>query len=88
MSNFMIVLIPYINLSNLSWIIKCIFFEEYGVFNECILCISGASMILCRKFSASTFWNDCRRHKATSFNYIGELCRYLMAKPPVSELER
>ena len=27
---FMIILIPCINLSNLSWIIECLFFEEYG----------------------------------------------------------
>ena len=32
MPHFMIVLIPFINLSNLSWIIKCLFFEEYGAF--------------------------------------------------------
>ena len=32
MPNFMIVLIPYINLLKLSWIIKCLFFEEYGAF--------------------------------------------------------
>ena len=30
MPHFMVVLIPYINLLNLSWIIKCLFFEEYG----------------------------------------------------------
>ena len=27
-------LIPYINLLNLSWIIKCLFFEEYGAFKK------------------------------------------------------
>ena len=32
--HFMIVLIPYFNICNLSWIIKCLFnFEEYGAFN-------------------------------------------------------
>ena len=34
MPHFMIVLIPYINLLNLSWIIKCLFFEEYGAIKE------------------------------------------------------
>ena len=29
MLDFMIVLIPYINLLNLSWIINFLFFEEY-----------------------------------------------------------
>ena len=31
---FMIVLIPYINLFNLSWIINCRIFEEYGAIND------------------------------------------------------
>lgn len=43
---------------------------------------SGATMILRRKFSATQFWHDCRRHKATVVQYIGELCRYLLAVPP------
>ena len=29
MPHFMITFIPFINLLNLSWIIKCLFFEEY-----------------------------------------------------------
>ena len=33
MSHFMIVLILYINLLNLSWIKKMSIFEEYGAFN-------------------------------------------------------
>ena len=32
MPHFMMVLIPYISLLKLSWIIKCLFFEEYGAF--------------------------------------------------------
>ena len=35
-----------------------------------------------RKFSASQFWPDCREHKVTVIQYIGELCRYLLAQPP------
>lgn len=41
----------------------------------------GATMALARKFSASRFWDDARRHNATGFIYIGELCRYLMNAP-------
>jgi len=43
---------------------------------------SGTTMILARRFSANRFWNDIRKHDATSFVYIGELCRYLMNHPP------
>lgn len=42
---------------------------------------TGAGMALRRKFSASGFWDDVRRYDATSFIYIGELCRYLLNKP-------
>ena len=41
----------------------------------------GVPFVLRRKFSASGFWPDVRRHKITSFYYIGEICRYLLAAP-------
>jgi acyl-CoA synthetase (AMP-forming)/AMP-acid ligase II len=44
--------------------------------------VTGASIALRRKFSASSFWQDIRRFDATSFIYIGELCRYLLNQPP------
>ena len=34
-----------------------------------------------RKFSASRFWDDIRKYKITAFNYIGELCTYLVNAP-------
>ena len=42
----------------------------------------GGSVVLRRKFSASAFWDDCDRYKPTLFQYIGELCRYLLNAPP------
>ncbi|XP_034057912.1 long-chain fatty acid transport protein 6 [Gymnodraco acuticeps] len=45
----------------------------------------GATCILKKKFSASQFWNDCRKHDVTIFQYIGELCRYLCNQPPTEE---
>lgn len=41
----------------------------------------GVPFVLRRKFSASGFWPDVRRHGITSFYYIGEICRYLLAAP-------
>jgi acyl-CoA synthetase (AMP-forming)/AMP-acid ligase II len=38
-------------------------------------------MALRRKFSVSAFWDDVRAYEATSFLYIGELCRYLLNRP-------
>jgi fatty-acyl-CoA synthase len=42
----------------------------------------GATVVLRRKFSASRFFNDCREERVTLFQYIGELCRYLLNSPP------
>lgn len=42
---------------------------------------AGAALALSRKFSATNFWDEIRHHKATSFCYIGELCRYLLNQP-------
>lgn len=45
--------------------------------------VAGATCILKKKFSASQFWSDCRKHDVTIFQYIGELCRYLCNQPKV-----
>ncbi len=44
--------------------------------------MTGASVILRRKFSASQFWDDATDYGATAIVYIGELCRYLVNSPP------
>jgi citronellyl-CoA synthetase len=44
-------------------------------------CCSGASMVIRRRFSASSFLSDIREYGATCFIYIGELCRYLLHTP-------
>uniref|UniRef100_A0A452GFI6 Long-chain-fatty-acid--CoA ligase n=1 Tax=Gopherus agassizii TaxID=38772 RepID=A0A452GFI6_9SAUR len=41
----------------------------------------GATCVLKRKFSASQFWGDCQHYGVTVFQYIGELCRYLVNQP-------
>ena len=43
---------------------------------------SGAALALSRKFSVSRFWDEIRKFNATIFTYVGELCRYLINRPP------
>jgi len=43
--------------------------------------VAGGTVILREKFSASQFWNDVVRWDCTLFQYIGELCRYLLYAP-------
>uniref|UniRef100_A0A8C9A146 long-chain-fatty-acid--CoA ligase n=1 Tax=Prolemur simus TaxID=1328070 RepID=A0A8C9A146_PROSS len=42
---------------------------------------TGATIALRAKFSASQFWDDCRKYNATVIQYIGELLRYLCNSP-------
>jgi fatty-acyl-CoA synthase len=43
--------------------------------------VAGGTVILREKFSASQFWNDIVQWDCTVFQYIGELCRYLLHAP-------
>ena len=44
--------------------------------------VGGGSVVIRDRFSASRFWDDIRRWDCTLFQYIGELCRYLVSAPP------
>ncbi|XP_078572756.1 long-chain fatty acid transport protein 2-like isoform X1 [Branchiostoma floridae x Branchiostoma japonicum] len=58
------------------------------LYHSAALCIglagtveTGCTWVLRRKFSASKFWDDCRKYNVTVVQYIGELLRYLCAQP-------
>src|SRR5215472_8226154 len=57
-----------------------------GIVAPCSMLFAGASVVLAEKFSATNFWQDVARFDCTLFQYIGELCRYLL-KAPASEFE-
>lgn len=42
----------------------------------------GGSVLIRPKFSATRFWDDVADGDCTLFQYIGELCRYLVNTPP------
>ncbi|XP_062405796.1 long-chain fatty acid transport protein 2-like [Sardina pilchardus] len=42
---------------------------------------TGSSIVLRRKFSASQFWDECRKYDVTVIQYIGEVMRYLCNTP-------
>ncbi|XP_073508966.1 long-chain fatty acid transport protein 2-like isoform X2 [Phyllobates terribilis] len=42
---------------------------------------TGAVCALRKKFSASQFWDDCRKYNVTAIQYIGEILRYLCNTP-------
>jgi crotonobetaine/carnitine-CoA ligase len=43
--------------------------------------VVGAKAIINRRFSASRFWEQCRRERVTAFNGMGEMLRILMKQP-------
>jgi fatty-acyl-CoA synthase len=43
---------------------------------------AGGSVVIRQGFSASRFWDDVVRWDCTLFQYIGEVCRYLLHAPP------
>ncbi|XP_034451524.1 long-chain fatty acid transport protein 1-like [Hippoglossus hippoglossus] len=46
---------------------------------QCLL--FGLTVVIRRKFSATHFWDDCVKYNCTVTQYIGEICRYLLAQP-------
>jgi fatty-acyl-CoA synthase len=43
--------------------------------------VNGGAVVIRPRFSASDFWRDVRDEHCTLFQYIGELCRYLVNTP-------
>ena len=52
-----------------------------GVIAVGLALTAGASLVLKRKFSVNEFWDDVHKYQVTIFQYIGELCRYLLNAP-------
>ena len=52
-----------------------------GVVASGAVLLKGGAVILREKFSARAFWDDVAESGATIFQYIGELCRYLLRSP-------
>ncbi len=63
-----------------------LFHSVGGIVAPCSMLFAGASVVLSDKFSVGSFWRDIVRWECTLFQYIGELCRYLLKAPP-SEYE-
>lgn len=48
----------------------------------CTTLANGSAIAIGKKFSTKTFWPEVRASNATIIQYVGELCRYLLAAPP------
>ena len=57
----------------------------WGLMTFCGAMHAGAKFVLRRKFSATSYWEDVRKHNATVGSYIGEIPRYLYNKPALPD---
>lgn len=46
--------------------------------------LANARVVFRRGFSASSFWDDCREHQITAFNYLGGLPSFLLNRLPAA----
>ncbi|XP_055705412.1 long-chain fatty acid transport protein 4-like [Phlebotomus papatasi] len=53
-----------------------------GIMNAGQAILFGATVVIRKKFSASGYFPDCQKYKCTVAQYIGEMCRYVLATPP------
>jgi fatty-acyl-CoA synthase len=53
-----------------------------GIVAPGAMLVGKGSVVLQERFSASQFWDDVSRWECTLFQYIGELCRYLLHAQP------
>ncbi|XP_046412679.1 long-chain fatty acid transport protein 4-like isoform X1 [Neodiprion fabricii] len=47
--------------------------------------LHGSTVVIRKKFSASSYFTDCAKYQCTIAQYIGEMCRYVLAVPPKPE---
>ncbi|OQR70817.1 long-chain fatty acid transport protein 4-like [Tropilaelaps mercedesae] len=52
-----------------------------GVLQMSQTVLFGLTAVIVPGFSASNFWDDCIKYRCTTTQYIGEVCRYLLAQP-------
>ncbi|XP_070521049.1 long-chain fatty acid transport protein 4-like isoform X2 [Cardiocondyla obscurior] len=56
-----------------------------GVMSVGLALVYGHTTVIRKKFSASAYFADCAKYKCTVGQYIGEMCRYILAVPPKKE---
>jgi fatty-acyl-CoA synthase len=53
-----------------------------GIIATAATLVGGGTVVLRERFSVRDFWPDVVSERCTLFQYIGELCRYLVGAPP------
>ncbi|XP_034186929.1 fatty acid transport protein 1 [Osmia lignaria lignaria] len=56
-----------------------------GVMSIGAALLHGSTVVIRKKFSASAYFTECIKYNCTIGQYIGEMCRYILAVPPKPE---
>jgi fatty-acyl-CoA synthase len=59
-----------------------------GIVAPGAILVAGGCVVLREQFSAREFWGDIVRERCTVFQYVGELCRYLVQSPASADETR
>ncbi|KAH9211584.1 AMP-binding enzyme [Leptodontidium sp. 2 PMI_412] len=59
-----------------------LYHSSASVLGFCTSVTAGATFSLGKKFSTKSFWQEVRSTNATTIQYVGETCRYLLSAPP------
>lgn len=59
-----------------------LFHADGAIFTLAAALSCGGTAALAPRFSASKFWDDCRRHGATAFDFMGATLAMLYKQPP------
>ena len=75
---------PWFGLKKTDRLYTCmpLYHSSAALLGLCVTMVTGSTLILGHRFSTKTFWNEVREHDATTIQYVGETCRYLLAAKP------
>ncbi|KAK5976546.1 Long-chain fatty acid transport protein 4 [Trichostrongylus colubriformis] len=70
---------------DIVYITMPLYHSAAGIMGIGSVIVYGTTAVIRKKFSASNFWKDCVKYNCTASQYIGEICRYLLAQKPCEE---
>ena len=59
-----------------------LYHSSAAILGLCTSLENGSAIVIGKRFSTKTFWQEVRASNTTIIQYVGELCRYLLAAPP------
>lgn len=69
------------NENDVFYVTLPVYHSNAGILGLGATIISGATVVLTKKFSASNFFKVAIKYKCTGFSFVGEVCRYLLNQP-------